>query len=158
MSRRTERVAHLIRNTIGQLLLSKIADPRIDPARTSVTRVEVPEDLLTARVYISVLGSPTQQKLTLQALRHAAGHIQDLMARQVQLRNTPMLNFVADESFKKTLDTLGAIERAMTEIREKEARQAEQAGEGVDNPGQAEESSGEDAPDLRGQEKGPGPK
>ena len=73
MSRRTERVGNLIRSTIGELLLSKISDPRIDPARTSITRVEVPEDLLSAKVYISVLGNETQERTTLRALRHAAG-------------------------------------------------------------------------------------
>jgi ribosome-binding factor A len=120
MSRRTERVANLVRGAIGQVLLSKLSDPRIDPALTSITRVEVPEDLLTAKVYVSVVGTEGRQRRTLQALQHAAGHIQELMARQVQLRNTPVLNFVPDEKFKKTLETLLVIEQAMAEIRRKE--------------------------------------
>jgi ribosome-binding factor A len=110
----------LIRNTIGQLLLSKISDPRIDPARTSVTRVEVSEDLAGAKVYISVVGTEAKQRLAVQALRHAAGYIQELMARQIQLRNTPLLDFQTDKKFKETLQTLAIIDEAMREIRHKE--------------------------------------
>lgn len=120
MNRRTQRVANLIRNTIGQLLLAKIADPRIDPARTSITRVEVPDDLLTAKVYVSVMGTEAEQKLAVQALRHAAGHIQELMMRQISLRHTPQLDFVLDEQFKKMIQTYAIIEEAMKEIRQKD--------------------------------------
>ena len=124
MSRRTERVGSLIRETIGLLLLTKMSDPRIDPARTSVTRVEVPEDLLTAKVYVTVMGTEAEQRRTLRALRHAAGHIQDLMTGRVKLRNTPALEFEFDESFKKAMETYRIIEQGMEEIRQKEARRA----------------------------------
>ena len=124
MNRRTERVASRIREILGQILLSKIADPRIDPALTSVTRVELPDDLLTAKVYISVIGDESRQKLTLQALRHAQGHLQELMMRQISLRNTPLLHFVSDTQFKKTLATLQLIDQAMDEIRQKEQASA----------------------------------
>ncbi len=131
MNRRTERVASRIREILGQVLLSKIADPRIDPALTSVTRVEMPDDLLTAKVYISVIGDEGKQKLTLQALRHAQGHLQELMMRQISLRNTPLLHFVPDRQFKKTLVTLQLIDQAMEEIRRKEQ---ETAAAGPDQP------------------------
>jgi ribosome-binding factor A len=128
MSRRSERVANLIRNTIGRLLLAKLSDPRVDPARTSVTRVEVPEDLLTATVYFSVIGTEAHQRRTLHALTHAAGHIQELMMREIRLRNTPLLEFRIDKQFKKTLQTLQLIQQAMEEIHQKEqARAAEGA-------------------------------
>ncbi len=129
MSRRSERVANLIRNTVGQLLLTKLSDPRIDPALTSITRVEVPEDLLTARVYVSVVGSDAEQRDAVRALRHASGYIQELMMRQVQLRNTPVLDFVLDVKFKKTLQTYRLIDQAMAEIREKESQTHNQAGQ-----------------------------
>jgi ribosome-binding factor A len=143
MSRRTQRIESLIRDTIGMLLLTKIADPRIDTARTSVTRVEVPTDLLTAKVYVSVMGTEAEQRSTLRALRHAAGHIQELMARQVQLRVTPKLNFLLDEQFKKTLQTLAIIQQATEEIRLKDEKrglasaggpESQAAGAGRDEP------------------------
>jgi len=124
MSRRTERIGSLIRNTIGQILLSKLSDPRIDPAKTSITHVEVPEDLLTAKVLVSVMGDEAQQRRTLRGLNCAAGHIQELMMRQVKLRHTPLLRFVADKQLKTALHTLELINQAMAEIENKEeARQ-----------------------------------
>jgi ribosome-binding factor A len=127
MSRRSERVANVIRNTVGQLLLTKLSDPRIDPALVSVTRVVVPEDLLTAKVYVSVVGTESQQRTALRALRHAAGRIQELMMQQIQLRYTPVLDFALDEQFKKTLQTYLLIDQAMAEIRAKTDRQAGQS-------------------------------
>ena len=130
MSRRTERVGNLIRNTVGQLLLTKMSDPRVDPAKTSITHVEIPEDLLTARVYVSVIGTEAQQRNALRALKHASGHLQELMMRQIKLRCTPILEFVLDENFKKTLQTLALIRQAMVEIEDKE-----EAGQTQDAPG-----------------------
>ncbi|MBI5725342.1 MAG: 30S ribosome-binding factor RbfA [Planctomycetes bacterium] len=133
MSIRTERVGNLIRNTIGELILSKLSDPRIDPALTSITRVEVSDELTSAKVYVSVIGTEAQQQLTVRALQHAAGHIQELMMKQIELRYTPTLAFQFDRKFKKTLATLGAIQKASEELRQKdEARLAmsrRQAGE-----------------------------
>jgi len=134
MSRRTERIASLIRQTIGQLLLTKLSDPRVNSALVSVTRVEVPEDLLTARVYVSVVGTAPQQRNALRALRHAAGRLQELMTRQIQLRNTPVLEFAIDEKFKQTLRTYQLIDQAMAEIRAKENRQATPSRDGDTEP------------------------
>jgi ribosome-binding factor A len=114
-----------MRQIMGDLLLRRISDPRIDRARTSVTRVEVAEDLLTAKVYISVMGTPGEQNRTIQALRHASGHIQELMTKQMTLRTTPVLNFVLDTEFKKTLETLTLIQKVTDEINQKDRERAE---------------------------------
>lgn len=136
-SRRLERIGALIRNTIGELLLSKMSDPRIDPARVSVTRVEVADDLLTAKVFISVLGTDAQQRTALGALRHASGHIQELMMRQIELRSTPILSFELDKVFKKTLQTLELLQKVSQELQAKDEERSKQSAE--DSPA-AEES------------------
>ena len=161
MSRRTQRVANLIRQILGQALLSKMSDPRINPALTSVTRVEVPEDLLTARVYISVMGTEAEQELTLRAVRHASGRLQELMMRQMSLRNTPILSFETDKEFKKTLQTLDIIQRAMDEIEQKEkarkaaAGETQEAGAGEEEGGEEEGETAEDESDEETSEDGP---
>ncbi len=127
MSRRTERIGRLIQQEIGRILLTGLSDPRIEPARTSVTRVRVQEDLLRAKVYVSILGSEPQQRLGVGALNHAAGRIQALLRRQVQLRHMPVLEFVADEQFKTALRTWEIIREAMEEIHAKETS-GDQAG------------------------------
>jgi len=120
MSRRTERVARLVQQTIGEIILSRISDPRIDPAKVSVTRVEVSDDTTRAKVYCSAMGTDAEQRNAIRALQHAAGRIQEMMMQQITLRNTPVLRFVHDERFKKTLTTLALIQGAMDEIRRQE--------------------------------------
>jgi ribosome-binding factor A len=120
MTRRTERVANLLRNTIGKIIHQQLADPRIDPVATSVTRVEIPSDLLTAKVFFTVMGEESDQRKTLKALNHSAGRVQELMMREISLRHTPRLTFVLDTKFKKTIETLAIIQQAMDEIHEKE--------------------------------------
>jgi len=129
MSRRTDRIGNLLRESIAQLLLRKLSDPRIDPARTSVTRVEVQEDLLAAKVYVTVLGTEADERRVLRALQHASGHIQGLMMDKISLRHTPILDFQIDTRYKKTLETLEIIERAMDEIREKSGCDDESGGD-----------------------------
>ena len=124
MSRRTERVGKLIQNAVGRILRTELADPRIDTARTSITRVEIPEDLLRAKVYVSVIGTEAQQRRAIEALNHAAGRIQGELSRQISLRNTPLLEFLTDLRFKGTMETWKIINQAMEEIHQKERRQA----------------------------------
>ncbi len=127
MSRRTDRVGNLIRNTLGLLLLAKLSDPRVDPVKVSITHVDVPEDLLTAKVYISVVGSDkTEENRVIAALRHAAGYLQEKMAKQIQLRNTPKLLFQIDEQYKKTMQTLHVLSEVSEELRLKDQARAEQ--------------------------------
>lgn len=127
MSRRIERINSLIRETIGQVLLRKVSDPRIDPARTTVTRVEVSEDFVTAKVYVSVMGTESEQRTALRALRHAAGRIQAEMMQQVRLRHTPVLEFDIDTKYRKTIETLKIIEQVADEIRQKDQARADQS-------------------------------
>ncbi|KKL81065.1 hypothetical protein LCGC14_1998460, partial [marine sediment metagenome] len=83
MSRRTERIAKSIQQVISRILRTDLADPRIDTAVTSITRVEVAEDLLRAKVYVSVIGRESRQRLTVEALNHAAGRIQARLREQI---------------------------------------------------------------------------
>ena len=136
MTRRRERICSTIRRTIAEAVLSKVADPRIDPARTSITNVEIAEDLLTAKVYISVLGDEAAQRRTIEAMRHAAGYFQELVGRQIQLRYTPALEFHADAQFKKTLETLEVIQRVSEELARKAKPEGAADGEKTPAPGQ----------------------
>lgn len=115
MTRRTQRVGNLLRNTLAEILMTKISDPRIDPARVSITHVDVTPDLLSAKVHVSVQGTEGQQRSALRGLQNAAGRFQELLGRQIRLRHTPSLQFLLDESFKKQLRTLELIQQAMAE-------------------------------------------
>ncbi|WP_313132300.1 30S ribosome-binding factor RbfA [Anaerocolumna sp.] len=83
------------------MLISRgeIKDPRINPM-TSVVAVEVAPDLKHAKVYISVLGDEESRKATLAGLRSAAPFIRGQLARSINLRNTPELTFIMDQSIE----------------------------------------------------------
>ena len=121
MSRRTQRIDRVFQREIGRILLTQLADPRLDPARTSVTRVQVQEDLLRAKVYVSILGTEAEQARSLEALNGAAGRVQSLLCGKVRLRCMPVLEFHTDEQFKGALRTWEIIREAMDEIRAREA-------------------------------------
>ena len=132
MSRRTERIAKLFQHEIGRIILTELADPRIDPARTSVTRVTVQEDLLRAKVYISILGTEAEQRRGMDALGRAAGRVQSSVMKKVSLRHMPVLEFHTDEQFKGALKTWDVIREAMDEIHAKERDQAGAVSDGDD--------------------------
>ena len=73
--------------------------PRINPM-TSVVAVEVAPDLKTCKAYISVLGDEKSQKDTITGLKSAEGYIRRQLARTVNLRNTPEIRFILDQSIE----------------------------------------------------------
>lgn len=109
-----------MQQAIARIVMRELSDPRIDTARTSITRVQVQEDLLRAKVYVSIYGTDAQQRLGLEALQHAAGRIQSLMRHDISLRSTPVLDFRTDEQFKGALKTYEIIRQAMDELKAKE--------------------------------------
>lgn len=86
----------VLRN-LSEIIRSEIKDPRIHPM-TSVVSVEVAPDLKTCKAYISVLGDEQAQKDTLAGLRSAEGFIRRALAQSVNLRNTPQITFIIDQS------------------------------------------------------------
>jgi len=113
--RRLEKVASVIRDVVSDAVANRLSDPRISPL-ASVTRVEVAGDLQTACVYISVLGTPADERRTLAGLDHAVGHVQRLLAGRLRTRQCPRLRFVSDPSIKKGAETIRMIDEAMREF------------------------------------------
>jgi ribosome-binding factor A len=93
---RLERVNQLIREEISHLIQRELKDPRL--GFVTVTEVDVAKDLRTAKVYVSVLGSETQWKESLQALESARGFIRNWLTPRLRLRAIPHLTFHADRS------------------------------------------------------------
>ena len=84
---------------LSNIIRSEIKDPRINPM-TSVVSVEVAPDLKTCKAYISVLGDEQSQKATITGLKSAEGYIRRELARTVNLRNTPEIKFILDQSIE----------------------------------------------------------
>lgn len=93
------RVNAEVQHELANLIREGIKDPRIHPM-TSVTGVEVAPDLKTCRAYISVLGDDEAKKNTNAGLKNAEGYIRRQLAKSINLRNTPEIRFILDESIE----------------------------------------------------------
>jgi len=101
-SHRLARIAEVIRQAASETILFRLQDPRVK--LVTVTRAEVSADLQHAKVYVSVMGSPKQQKLTMYGLNSATGFIQAEVAKRLQTRFTPAIWFYQDEGVKKSIE------------------------------------------------------
>ena len=85
---------------------------------TSVVAVEVAPDLKTAKAYISVLGDEESQKKTLAGLRSAEGYIRRALAKSINLRNTPEIRFILDQSIAYGVEMSKKIDEVTKDLRE----------------------------------------
>lgn len=88
-----------VQRVLSKIIAQDIKDPRIHPM-TSVVSVDVTPDLKYAKVYVSVLGSQEEKENTSIGLKSASSHIRSKLAKNLNLRNTPELTFVIDDSIE----------------------------------------------------------
>ena len=88
-----------VQRVLSTIIAQDIKDPRIHPM-TSVVSVDVTPDLKYAKVYVSVFGSEEEKERTGIGLKSAASHIRSQLAKNLNLRNTPELTFVIDDSIE----------------------------------------------------------
>lgn len=93
------RINMEVQRELSEIIRGGIKDPRIHPM-TSVVSVEVTPDLKFCKAYISVLGDEEAGKSTIQGLKSAEGYVRRELARRVNLRNTPELKFILDQSIE----------------------------------------------------------
>ena len=88
-----------VQRELSNIIRGGIKDPRVAPW-TSVVAVEVAPDLKTCKAYISVLGDEKAQADTLEGLQSAEGYIRRELARTLNMRNTPEIRFILDQSIE----------------------------------------------------------
>lgn len=93
------RVNTEVQRELSNILRGGIKDPRVAPW-TSVVAVEVAPDLKTCKAYISVLGNEKAQTDTLAGLKSAEGYIRRELAHRLNMRNTPEIRFILDQSIE----------------------------------------------------------
>ena len=103
------RINREFQRELSTLISMEVKDPRISPM-TSVVSVDVAPDLKTSKVYVSVLGDAQAQKDTLAGLRSAASFLRSQLAHNLNLRNTPELTFVMDQSIEYGVNMSHMIE------------------------------------------------
>lgn len=93
------RINGEVQRELSTIISRELKDPRINPM-TSVVSVEVAPDLKQAKVYISVLGTEESANDTIRGLKSAAAFIRGQLAKSLNLRNTPEIHFVLDQSIE----------------------------------------------------------
>ncbi|MBI2941422.1 MAG: 30S ribosome-binding factor RbfA [Chloroflexi bacterium] len=113
-NRRIERLNHLLRKELSELLQRELRDPRL-AGLMSITSVELSSDLRHARIYISALGGQTEQKQSLDALRNAAGFLRHELATRLTLRTVPDLDFQIDTSMERADRIMRLLRESQTD-------------------------------------------
>ena len=93
------RVNTEVQRELSSIIRGGLKDPRVAPW-TSVVAAEVAPDRKTCKAYISVLGDEKAQKDTLEGLQSAEGYIRRELAHTLNMRNTPEITFVLDQSIE----------------------------------------------------------
>ncbi len=110
------RINGEVQRVLAEMIRGEIKDPRIAPM-TSVVAVEVAPDLKTCKAWISVLGDEKAQTDTLAGLESAEGYIRGQLARTINLRNTPQIQFIMDQSIAYGVNMSKRIEEVLASDR-----------------------------------------
>ncbi len=106
------RVNGEVQRVLAEIIRGEIKDPRISPL-TSVVAVEVAPDLKSCKAWISVLGGEEERAATLAGLRSAEGFVKRKLAQTINLRNTPDITFVMDQSIEYGVNMSRRIDEVM---------------------------------------------
>ncbi len=106
------RINGEVQRVLAEIIRGDIKDPRISPL-TSVVAVEVAPDLKSCKAWISVLGGEEERQSTYQGLKSAEGFIKSRLAKIVNLRNTPDITFVMDQSIEYGVNMTRKIDEVM---------------------------------------------
>lgn len=102
-SKRINRISEEVKRTISDIVQNELKDPRI-PSITSISHVEVTNDLSYAKVYVSVLGNDFDRDEAIEGLNSAKGFIKKELSKKIKLRAMPELIFIKDNSIEKALE------------------------------------------------------
>ena len=116
--KRIRRISEEIRKIVSELLMRGIKDPRVNPM-TSITKVEVTNDLSFVNIFVSVLGDKAVKEETLEGLESAKGFIRKEIGNKIDLRYVPEPIFHLDESIEQGIYMSRLIEKINKEDKEK---------------------------------------
>ncbi|MBE5826495.1 MAG: 30S ribosome-binding factor RbfA [Butyrivibrio sp.] len=107
-------------------------DPRISPF-TSVMDVEVAPDLKTCKVWVSVMGNDEDRERTAEGLKSAAGYIRSTLAKELNMRYTPELRFIMDDSIEYAINMSKKIDEVTAKDNEARLARGEEPSEETDD-------------------------
>ena len=111
------RINMEVQRELSEIIRREIKDPRIHPM-TSVVAVQVTPDLKYCKSYISVLGNEEEAKNTITGLKSGEGYIRRELARRVNLRNTPEISFILDQSIEHGVHMSHLIDEVTKDLKD----------------------------------------
>ncbi|MDO8473200.1 MAG: 30S ribosome-binding factor RbfA [Dehalococcoidia bacterium] len=111
MPYRLSKINHQIQRELSDLLLREVNDPRLG-VMVTITEVTTAPDLSRSRVMVSIMGTPEEKVDVLKALAAASRFLHRQLGDRLQLRRTPDLDFVRDDSIQHGADLLDLIYKA----------------------------------------------
>lgn len=118
------RINWEVQKVLAEIIRGELKDPRINPM-TTVMAVEVAPDLKSCKAFISVLGDVQSQEDTLKGLNSAMGYIRNQLAKKINLRNTPEIRFIMDQSVEYGINMSKLIDEVNAGIHEREEEEEE---------------------------------
>ncbi len=122
-SMKNTRINGEVQRELAEIIRGEIKDPRISPM-TTVVAVQVAPDLKTCKAYISVLGNDQACKDTLAGLKSAAGFVRTKLAKNLNLRNTPEITFILDQSIEYGVTMSAKIDEVIAQIPDRSEEEA----------------------------------
>ncbi len=106
---RLRRLGEVFKERLSELVRTEVSDPRL--GFITITDVVVSPDLSHAEVYVSVMGDPGEQTMSLEILTRTAGHLRGMMGTGLRLRRIPELDFRLDRTVEEGMRVESVIRR-----------------------------------------------
>lgn len=125
MKHRKDRLEELIKRIVSEIIFRELKDPRI--GFVTVTGVELSKDLAEAKIGISILGSSTEVRKSMEGIRSSSGYVQKLLGKELKIRNVPRVHFFLDKSVEEgvelvnRIETLAGVKKSQDESEETDA-------------------------------------
>jgi len=120
MSQRINRINDQIAAVAADIIRTEMSDPRIGTV-VSVTKAETTRDLKYCKIFVSPLGDEAQINDTMEALKNAAGFVRKRLAETINLRVTPEVKFILDDSLAHGVRMRKLIDEAMSTVENRES-------------------------------------
>lgn len=123
--KRIRRIESELTKEISMMIRSDIKDPRIAPI-TSITEINLTDDLQSAKIYVSVLGEDEEKKETIEGLKNSIGFIKRELGNRMNLRHIPDIKFILDTQIEQAMHIESLIDKAIKQDEEARSERNEE--------------------------------
>lgn len=123
--KRIRRIESELTKEISMMIRSDIKDPRIAPI-TSITEINLTDDLQSAKIYVSILGEDEEKKETIEGLKNSIGFIKRELGNRMNLRHIPDIKFILDTQIEQAMHIESLIDKAIKQDEEARSERNEE--------------------------------